>query len=81
MVHAADDAIVRASYHKTPDGLPMHYGSRDLYEALHASARNLHYDEFPAGFMRARYQVNPHCSWVVVSSNEGQAVREWLFAQ
>ena len=79
LVHAADDAIVKASY-EDGSGRKYHFGSRDLYEALHEQAPTLRYTELPAGYMKETYGVNPHCSWVEVSEHVAE-YGEWLFSQ
>ncbi len=79
LVHAADDEIVKASYLSPGTRVPAHYGSRDIYEALHEKARSLYYIEYAAGDVKLKYGVNPHCVWVAVSADSGEPVREWLF--
>ncbi len=78
LCHAIDDNIVRASY-KRQDGTISNYGSRDIYEALMSSAKELKYTEYPKGWMKMQYGVNPHCSWVAVSNNH--EMWNWLFSK
>ena len=75
MLHAEDDAIVKASY-KT-DGYSTHLGSRDIYEELKDKHPDMHYTEYKAGEMKERYGINPHCSWV--PAGQDNEVKEWLF--
>ncbi len=77
LLHAADDLIVRASY-KTENGVSVHLGSRDIYEALKDIHPDLHYTEYGAGELKAKYGLNPHCSWVLAGND--QDVKEWLFS-
>ena len=81
MVHAADDGIVKATYRDERSRELYHFGSRDIYEAIGDDAPLLHYTEFPAGYMKAHYHVNPHCSWVAVSDRGEAGYGEWLFGQ
>ena len=78
MVHAADDAIVRASYRS--GGIDLgHLGSRDIYEDLKDTHPDLHYTEYEAGLLKERYGLNPHCSWVLAGMEEN--IKEWLFGK
>ena len=80
MLHAADDRIVRASYHAEEKGWIMHLGSRDLYERLKDTPGwDFHYTEYPEGFLEKEYGLNPHCSWVCFEK-DGE-VKTWMFAQ
>ena len=81
LVHAADDGIVKASYQTQGQKELFHFGSRDLYELLADEAQKLRYTEYPAGYMKAHYGVNPHCSWVAVSDEKNQEFGNWLFQQ
>ncbi len=79
LFHAIDDNIVRATY-KRPDRETLsNYGSRDIYEAIMSSAKELNYTEYPKGWMKMQYGVNPHCSWVAVSGNP--EIWKWLFSK
>ncbi len=80
LVHAEDDDIVKASYHGGSSVWAKHFGSRDIYEKLKDTAPELKYTEIKRGEMKERLNVNPHCSWVVVSEEDGAAYREWLFS-
>ena len=83
LVHAADDKIVKVSYGEdSPSGTSYYLGSREINKYLkdHGSA-GVHYTEYPAGYMKKTYAVNPHCTWVCVSGQEGAPIREWLFEQ
>ncbi|MBR5116812.1 MAG: hypothetical protein IK096_07075, partial [Lachnospiraceae bacterium] len=81
LVHAADDRIVKASYvEDDPKVSPYYLGSRDIYEKYGSTGpAEMKYTEFPVGYMHDTYGVNPHCSWVCVSGQEGKPMREWLF--
>lgn len=83
LMHADDDRIVKISYgDDQPLGIPYYLGSRDIYEILKDDARgNLLYTEYPAGHMKKAYGVNPHCTWVCLSGDEGIPMRKWLFRQ
>lgn len=76
LFHAADDGIVRVSYGN--EGLfASTLGSRDLYDKLKDKAAEIRYTEYPEGYMKEHYGINPHCTWVPVSENLEAA--EWLF--
>ncbi len=77
LIHAADDLIVRASY-KSDDGDLIHFGSRDLYEELKDVHPDIHYTEYETGYLKKRYGLNPHCSWVLAGHDE--KMKEWLFS-
>lgn len=79
LIHAEDDAIVKASYREGAKDLPTHLGSRDIYDAIGDSAPLLRYTEYQAGYMLNTYGVNPHCSWVCVSDEKNTEFAEWLF--
>ena len=81
LVHADDDEIVKASYSEGMSGELWHFGSRDLYIFLQEVAKDLRYTQFPAGYMKRVYGVNPHCSWVAVSDPKNIQFFEWLFSQ
>lgn len=82
LVHAADDQIVKASYREAATMELAHFGSRDLFDELKGIPNwDFHYTEYPKGWMKEQYQVNPHCSWVAVSDERGAEIREWLFQQ
>ncbi|MBR1628636.1 MAG: prolyl oligopeptidase family serine peptidase [Lachnospiraceae bacterium] len=81
MVHALDDEIVKATYRDKYSSDLSHLGSKDLYLALKEGARDLHYTEFPAGYMKEHYGVHPHCSWVAVSDETNTEIKEWLFSR
>ena len=79
LVHAEDDRIVKVTY-REDNGLKLHhYGSRDLYGALQNGNPTLKYTEYPAGYMKEHYGVNPHCSWVAVSDERNPQYVNWLF--
>ncbi|MCR5748274.1 MAG: hypothetical protein K6G03_11250 [Lachnospiraceae bacterium] len=91
MVHAIDDNIVKATYkHRFFENDTSHYGyymgSKDLYERLKKlwpfDDDRINYTEYPEGFMKENFNINPHCSWVTVSDQKsGIEFREWLFRQ
>ncbi len=81
LVHAEDDDIVKASYKGGSTPWATHYGSLDIYEKLKASGGEIIYTELKRGEMKEKYGVNPHCSWVVVSSEDGIEFRNWLFSK
>lgn len=81
MVHAVDDGIVKAYYPKDTVGNYRHMGSGDLYHVMHEMAPLMKYTEYPAGYMKKQYGVNPHCSWVCVSDPENPEFGKWLFEQ
>ncbi|MCR4807497.1 MAG: prolyl oligopeptidase family serine peptidase [Lachnospiraceae bacterium] len=81
MVHAADDNIVRSTYRTGRSDNPGNLGSADIYERFKNASRDIHYREYPAGFMESRYNVNPHCSWVAVSDTRSLDLWEWLFSK
>ncbi|HCM91129.1 MAG TPA: hypothetical protein DIS78_00975 [Lachnospiraceae bacterium] len=81
MVHAADDTIVKATYRTKETGLPGNYGSADIYDRFGGEHKDMIYDEYPPGFMKEHFGVNPHCSWVAVSDLRNLKIWEWLFSQ
>ncbi len=86
MIHAADDEIVRSTYGESRFEGPSHYGSRDIYErfknaSIGGKPYDIKYVEYPAGWMKENYGINPHCTWVPVSdANRNQELVEWLFS-
>ena len=79
LCHAIDDTIVRATYRQPGRDTLGNYGSRDIYEALMSEAKELKYTEYPKGWMKMQYGVNPHCSWVAVS--DYPQIWEWLISK
>ncbi len=79
LFHAEDDEIVKVSYKNSGLLFRSQLGSKDLYEELKDRAPKLKYTEYPAGFMKEKYGVNPHCSWVPVSQDKEMA--DWLFSK
>ena len=82
LFHAADDRIVKCAY-ADASGEPKYYmGSREIYAQLKdVSGCEIRYTEFPEGYMKSTYGVNPHCSWVCVSGREGVKAKEWMFGK
>ena len=87
MIHAADDKIVRCSYRKGGNEPLMNLGSHDIYEwykenggkVKHPSS-DIRYTEYPEGYMKEHYGVNPHCSWVALSDPANRNIWEWMFS-
>lgn len=78
MMHAADDEIVKVSY--CYGGVTgSNLGSRDIYEDLKDSAPDLHYTEFPEGYLKSHYGINPHCTWVPAA--EAEEIKKWMFSK
>ncbi|MCR4589600.1 MAG: prolyl oligopeptidase family serine peptidase [Lachnospiraceae bacterium] len=78
LIHAADDEIVKVSYRNVRfPGSTL--GSRDIYEVLKDSAPKLRYTEYPEGYMKSHYGINPHCTWVPAAENEEAG--EWMFSK
>ena len=77
LAHAEDDEIVRCTYRTGDRSTQVWYGSRDINEYFHNRLANLHYTEYPTGYMKSRYGVNPHCSWVALAEDDN--IKEWLF--
>ncbi len=77
LIHAEDDEIVRC-YYRSDNPIKAIMGSAEIYETLKNKARDIHYLEYPAGFMKKQYGVNPHCTWVCAAEDEKMA--EWLFS-
>ena len=84
MVHALDDIIVQPVYgnSRTLKGKFSHYGSKDIWSEFHGTEGfDLRYDEYPAGWMKEHYDVNPHCTWVIVSDpKRNKSIIKWLFS-
>ena len=78
MCHAADDDIVRCTY-SSDSFFGTLLGSKDIYNELKKSAVDIHYTEYPVGFMKEKYGVNPHCSWV--PAGEDEEMKQWLFGK
>lgn len=78
LIHAADDDIVRCTYRTGVAANSAWYGSRDIYAYFDKKHPDLHYTEYPAGYMKGQYGVNPHCSWVAAGADE--EVKNWLFS-
>lgn len=53
-------------------------GSADIYEILGDTAEDMHFTEYPEGFMKEKYGVNPHCTWVPAA--EDMEVKRWMFS-
>ena len=87
MIHAADDRIVKATYHTTETRELSNLGSHDIYEwYLKQKERNedvseMRYTEYPQGWMHEHYGVNPHCSWVAASDKRNNEIWEWMFSK
>ncbi len=91
MVHAEDDMIVRNSYkQRLPETGTMrngfYLGSKDIYNRLKEiwpfDDGRINYTGYPEGWMKERFDINPHCSWVTVSDEiYGKPIRNWLFMQ
>ena len=85
MVHAFDDRIVKATYGNPGEGSKFYLGSRDIFDVLQKYLNkdtDLRYTEYPKGWMKKIFGVNPHCSWVAVSDDRfGGEIRKWLFRQ
>lgn len=78
LLHAEDDRIVSPG--ESPGFGVRYYGSTALYDALHEKMGvRLHYTRYPAGEMKEKYKLNPHCAWV--PAGKDQSVWHWLFAQ
>ncbi|MCR4654973.1 MAG: prolyl oligopeptidase family serine peptidase [Lachnospiraceae bacterium] len=81
LIHAEDDEIVKISYKGGSTPWANHYGSSDIYEKLGGALGEILLTKYGKGEMKEKYGVNPHCSWVAVSSDEGSRFRDWLFSQ
>ena len=88
MTHAADDTIVKAVYRTRDDTVPGNLGSNDIYnwylrrsKEVGEGVAEMRYTEYPKGFMKEHYGVNPHCSWVVLSDPSNTEVWEWMFSK
>ncbi len=78
LIHAEDDEIVR-NYYRSDDPIKAIMGSAEIYEKLKEKNRDIHYTEYPAGYMKEKYGVNPHCTWV--SAAEDEEMKRWLFTR
>ena len=85
MVHAEDDRIVRSSYGNPGESSKFYMGSAEIYEVLKKyfdKNTDIRYTEYPKGWMKEFFGVNPHCSWVAVSDDKsGKDIREWMFSK
>ncbi len=76
LIHAQDDEIIKESYGKGSN----HLGTKELYElSVRSGWKHMHYTMLPAGYMKERYGVNPHCSWVYMSDSSHDEFTRWLF--
>ncbi len=87
MIHAVDDNIVKASYRTGQDRGMSNFGSHDIYEwyldhpdRKSAQGGGIKYTEYPEGYMKEHYGVNPHCSWVALSDKANGNIWEWMFS-
>ena len=78
LIHADDDEIVRCSYRENTMGNTL-LGSEDIYDILKNTAEDIHLTKYPKGFMKERYGVNPHCTWVPAA--EDRELKAWMFSQ
>ena len=78
LIHAADDEIVWASFNSGSSGSAL-LGSAEICDILKERAKDIRYTEYPPGFMKEKYGVNPHCTWVPAAEDE-ELVR-WLFSR
>ena len=77
MIHARDDSIVRASYKTASEPHPVILGSADLYDELKDLSDDMIFRDYPSGYMKEHYGINPHCTWV--PAGEDTAMWEWMF--
>ncbi len=78
LLHAEDDRIV--SPNRSPGFGVEYLGSSVLYETLREKmGAKLRLTLYPAGEMKEKYGLNPHCSWV--PAGEDLTVWSWLYAQ
>lgn len=78
LLHAEDDRIVSPG--KSPGFGMEYYGSTALYDVLREKmGGRIHITIYPAGEMKEKYGLNPHCAWVPATKDE--SVWRWLFAQ
>lgn len=78
--HAADDPVVPVTgeYH-SPHG-PHGVGTRMLVSSLRSAGnRDVHYTEYPAGYMEKEWSTHPHASWAP-AYNTKEAL-EWMFTK
>ena len=78
LIHAADDEIVWASFNSGSSGSAL-LGSAEICDILKERAKDIRYTEYPPGFMKEKYGVNPHCTWVPAAEDEELA--RWLFSR
>ncbi len=78
LIHAVDDEIVRFSYNSGPLTASL-IGSAEIYRLLKDKAEDIHYTEYPAGYLKEKYGINPHCTWVPAAEDEEMA--EWMFSK
>ena len=78
--HAADDPVVPVTgeYH-SPHGA-VGVGTRMAVSSLRSAGnRDVHYTEYPAGYMEKEWGVHPHGSWT--AAYRDAAALEWMFSR
>ncbi|MBP3704165.1 MAG: MBL fold metallo-hydrolase, partial [Clostridia bacterium] len=78
--HAADDDTVPVTgVHRSPHGA-VGIGSRQVVSALRsAGAPEVHYTEYPNGYMEDHWRIGAHASWLAAYSNT--EALEWMFSK
>ena len=78
LYHAEDDPMVSPDsfeivYYRLP-----HIGSNIIYERMcRLGHTEINYTRIPKGEMMEKYQLHPHCTWVLMG--EDPEVKEWMF--
>ena len=78
--HAVDDPVVPVTgeYH-SPHGA-VGVGTRMAVSSLRSAGnRDVHYTEYPAGYMEKEWGVHPHGSWT--AAYRDAAALEWMFSR
>ena len=80
LFHAVDDMIVPYSDHLYAAADAGYHGSRSIYDHLKDTmGDSIKYTEYERGYMKNKYHINPHCTWVPAA--ECKEAHEWLFEQ
>jgi len=77
--HAADDDVVPVSASADPCWKDFSGTRRMIIRMRSVGNKNVHYTEYPAGFMREKWDVTPHESWEAAYSDK--EALEWMFKQ
>ncbi len=80
LFHAEDDTIVPCGDRSFIPIEGTYLGSRPIFRLLEPRmGEHVRYTEYPRGWMKNTFGINPHCTWVPVGVNK--VCWKWLFSQ